>query len=132
MQKGDEFRLFVYGINLRVSYYSTNFRVAWVNFNGRVHAIGVGKTFIIAKVNGKELKCLVRVVDINKDQLTLHPGGSYDLDIKGVSDFLKWRSSNPKVASVSWTGRVIAKKKGTTVITAKIKRKIVKCTVVVK
>lgn len=69
MVKGEEFRLFVYGINKRVSYHSTNFRVAGVNFNGRVFAYQTGKAYIIAKVDNKELKCRVKVIDLNKKDL---------------------------------------------------------------
>lgn len=42
-----------------------------------------------------------------------------------------WKSSNPKVATVSSTGKVTAKKKGTTTITAKTNGKTYKCKVTV-
>lgn len=129
--KGEEFRLFVYGINLRVSYSSTNFRVAGVNFNGRVNAHQPGKTIIIAKVKNKdkELKCLVRVIDINKDKLSLEIGDTYRLKVKGIFALPKWYSSNSEVATVNWFGKVKAKGKGRTVISTKIKGKPVKCIV---
>ena len=42
-----------------------------------------------------------------------------------------WKSSNPKVATVSSKGKVTAKKKGTTTITAKVGKTIYKCKVTV-
>lgn len=130
--KGEEFRLFVYGINKRVSYSSTNFRVAGVNFNGRVFAYQCGKAFIMVKVDSKILKCRVRVIDITKDKLNMEVGDTYRLKINGIFALTSWKSSNPKVASVSIFGKVKAKSSGSTVITAKIKGKAVKCKVNIK
>ena len=132
MIKGEDYRLFVYGINKRVSFSSTNFRVAGVNFNGRVFAHQTGKAIIVAKVDGKSLKCRVRVIDISKDKLSLKVGDNYSLKIKGWNGLTSWKSSNKSVATVNKFGKVQAKNKGRTVITAKIKGKVVKCIVNVK
>ena len=132
MIKGEETRLFVFGINKRVSFSSTNFRVAGVNFNGRISAHQTGKAFIIAKVDGKKLKCRVHVVDINNEKLKLRKSDTYHLKISGTTAFVSWKSSNTEVASVSMFGTVKAKKKGTAVITAKVKHRTLKCTVIVK
>ena len=129
--KGEEFRLFVYGINKRVSFYSTNFRVAGVNFNGRVFAYQTGKAFIVAKVDGKKLKCRVKVIDLNRDKISLDVGDSYRLRIKGPAAFAKYKSSNSSVASVNVFGRIKAKQRGKTTITVKVKGKTLKCNVTV-
>jgi uncharacterized protein YjdB len=129
LEKGKEFHLFVYGINKRVSFTSTNFRVAGVNFNGRIMAYQTGKAFIIAKVDGEEIKCRVRVIDLNKNKLTLKVGKSYSLKVNGIVAIPSWKSSNPKVASVSMFGNVTAKSPGSTIITAKVKGKEIKCKV---
>jgi uncharacterized protein YjdB len=130
--KGEEFRLFVYGINKRVSYRSTNIRVAGVDFLGRVFAYRTGKTYIIAKVSGKKLKCRVRVIDLNKKQLKLSVGETYRLKVKGITDFARYKSSNPKVAKVNIFGKIKAKKPGKTTITVYIKGKVLKCKVTVE
>lgn len=130
--KGEEFRVFVYGINKRVSFHSTNFRVAGVNFNGRVFAYQTGKAFIIAKVDGRELKCRIKVIDLNKDRLNLDVGDSYRLGIKGPVFFAKYKSSNSSVATVNVFGKIEAKKPGKTIITVNVKGKILKCAVSVR
>jgi hypothetical protein len=132
MLKGEETRLTVFGINKRVSYYSTNFRVAGVNFNGRIHAYRTGKAFIIAKVDGKQLKCRVHVIDINKNKLVIKKGDCYRLKIAGSSTFIHWKSSNTKVASVSIFGNVKANCSGGATITAKVKGRTLQCRVIVK
>ena len=120
------------GINKRVSYSSTNFRVAGVNFNGRVYGHQVGKAYIIAKVNGDLLKCRVYVIDLNKNNIYLKVGQNYDLDVRGANTYVRWKSSNVNIASVSFTGKVKAKNRGKTEIIAKIKGKELKCSVYVE
>ncbi|MDD3174464.1 MAG: Ig-like domain-containing protein [Herbinix sp.] len=132
MIKGEETHLFVFGLNKRVSFYSTNFRVAGVNFNGRVFAYQTGKAFIIAKVDGKELKCRVHVIDINKETIELKVGNTYRLSISGAMSFKSWKSENNYVATVNMFGKVKAKHTGKTVIIAKVKGRSLKCTVYVK
>jgi uncharacterized protein YjdB len=132
MIKGEETHLSVFGLNKRVSYGSTNFRVVGVNFNGRLFAYRTGKAYIIAKVRGKELKCRVHVIDINKDKLKLKSGNTYRLRIKGTGSAVKWKSSDTNVAIVNWYGKVKAVYPGKAVITAKVKGRILRCTVYVK
>ncbi len=132
LAKGEEYRLCVFGINKRVSYYSTNFRVAGVNFNGRISAHQTGKTFIIAKVDGKQLKCRVHVIDLNKKKLVIKRGRSYQLHVKGTASYVRWRSSDTTVATVNIFGKVKARKKGNAVIYAKIKGKVLSCNVRIK
>lgn len=127
--KGEEYKLSVFGINKRVSYYSTNFRVVGVNFNGRLFGYHTGKAFIIAKVDKKELRCRVHVIDINKKSLTLKDGNTFRLKVKGTNSFVRWKSSNKKVVTVSMFGKVKAVSSGTTVIYGKVKGRTLKCTI---
>lgn len=132
MIPGEEYKLFVYGINKRVTYTSTNFRVAGVNFNGRVRAHRVGKTYILAETDNTILKCRVYVININKKKLQLKKGDACRLRINGNHSFVSWKSSNPKIVSVSMFGRVKANKKGKAFITAKVNGKTFICRVTVK
>lgn len=132
MIKGEEFHLFIYGINKKVSFSSTNIRVAGVNFNGRVFAYRTGKAFIVAKVDGKKLRCRVHVIDINKKKLQLSVGETYKLRVKGTNSLISWSSKDSKVAKVGMFGKVTAKKKGKTVVYAKVKGKKLKCEIIVR
>ncbi len=133
MIKGEETHLFVFGINKRVSFYSTNFRVAGVNFNGRVYAYHTGKTFIIAKVDGKKLKCRVHVINISKRTIKLKKNDSYRLKVHGtgICTWIRWESNHSEIASVDIWGRVKTKKSGSAVITAKVKGRSLNCTIYV-
>lgn len=130
--RGEEYHLKLIALNKRVTFSSTNFRVAGVGLHGRIFAYQTGKTFILAKVGNKVLKCRVHVIDLNKRSITLRPGRSRHLYVKGSNAFVRWMSANPRVASVSMFGRVKANKKGKTVIYAKVKGKTLSCVVRVK
>lgn len=132
--KGESYRLYVVAINKRVSFSSTDFKVAYVNLNGRVYAKRAGVAFIEAKVSGKVLKCKVRVLSINKRNLTLSVGESFTLRISGDGLFnsIRWKSGNSDVVSVNRYGIVTAKSKGNATITAKTKGKKLTCIVYVE
>lgn len=69
---------------------------------------------------------------LNKKKVTLYVGKTVRLKVKNAKKKVKWSSSKKSVATVSKTGKVKAKKKGKAVITAKVAKKKLKCTVTVK
>ena len=71
-------------------------------------------------------------VALNKKKLTLTVGKTYKLKLKNNKKKIKWSSSKKKVATVSKTGKVKAKKAGTARITAKVGKKKYVCKVTVK
>lgn len=86
----------------------------------------------------------VKKLKLNKKKLTLKKGKKYTLKLtisstaktakekKALKKAVKWSSSKKKVATVTKAGKVKAKKKGKTTITAKLKGKKVSCKVIVK
>lgn len=132
LASGEEYKLFIYRINKRVTWSSSNFRVAFVNFNGRVYALQHGKAIITAKVGSKKYRCRVTVIDLNKDKLVMRAGDTYHLRVLGSSFFTTYKSSNKKVAKVSMFGKVKAVGKGSAVITVRVRGKRLKCIVTVK
>lgn len=132
MVKGEAFKLYVVGINKKVSFSSTDFKVADVNIFGKVFAFRPGTTIIRARYDDVTLKCRVRVIDLNKKKLTLKKGETFRVKVKGPKFIVKWKSSNKKVATVSWTGKVKGVSKGTTKIIAECSGKTLVCEVNVK
>ena len=111
---------------------SSNEKVAKVNSNGKVTAITYGSTIITASINGYSSTCVVSVnsdyvpvngVTINKANLNITINSSESL-VSSVSPNnasnkdVVWKSSNTSVATVDNNGKVVAKKIGTTIITA--------------
>lgn len=127
--KGETERIYVLGLNKRVSYSSTDISVADVNIFGGVTAYRVGTTIIRVKVNNKVLKCRVRVVDINKKSLKLTIGDSYKLKIRGATFGIKWSSSDNTIVKVTKNGKIVGVSEGNATISGKIGGKILKCEV---
>lgn len=73
-----------------------------------------------------------KALKLNKSKVTMSVGDSVKLKVKNTKRSIKWKSSNKKVASVNKKGKVVAKKAGKTTITAKVKKKKLKCSVIVK
>lgn len=72
---------------------------------------------------------------INQTSITLYVGDTYQLNALENGSKIKassWSSKSSSIASVSSTGKVTAKKAGTTTITAKANGKTLKCKVTVK
>ena len=71
-------------------------------------------------------------IEISKTKKTLFVGAEYNLKISGTNKKITWTSSNKKVATVSSKGRIKAKKKGSTEITANVGKQKLKCAIRVK
>lgn len=96
---------------------------------------------IISSVESVESNA-ARSPKMSKTKITLYVGKSMALKVKNLGKKIKvtWKSSNKSVATVSYKGKVKAKKKGTAIITAKFSykkngkklTKTLKCKVTVK
>lgn len=70
-------------------------------------------------------------VDLTITEQILKP--SYQLKLENTAGMrVKWTTSNKNVATVSKSGKIIGRKKGTAVVTAKIGKKTLTCKVTVK
>lgn len=125
--KGESFKLYVMGINKKMSFSSTDIKVADVNLFGKVFSFRTGTTIIKVKVDNKVLQCRVKVIDISKNNLNLKVGKSSRLKIEGAWFGVRWSSSDTTVVVVGKLGKVTAVSKGITIITGKYKKKTVTC-----
>lgn len=69
---------------------------------------------------------------LSNSSISVLKGRTYTLKVKGTKKKVKWSSANKSVASVNQKGIVTGKKKGKTVITAKVNGKQYRCNVTVK
>lgn len=69
---------------------------------------------------------------ISKKVVTITVGKSATLKVNNAKGKITWKSSNPKVAAVSKSGKVTGKKAGTAKITANVGKKNYTCKVTVK
>lgn len=126
-------------INKKVKWKVSNKKFATVNSNGVVTTKKAGKgkkvtvtayladdSSIKATYKISIMKNPVKKIKLSAKTTTLKKGKSVTIKArftpsKGISKELTWTSSNKKVATVNAKGKVTAKKKGTTKITAKAK-----------
>ena len=136
MKVGQVYKLTVKGPHGAVKWRSSKSSVAAVDNSGVVRAKKKGTANIYAQVGKKKLKCRITVKNpapsINKKSLTLYRGGTCRLAVKYPTSKVKWSSSNKKVATINSKGTVIAKKNGKTTITAAMRGRKLRCSVVVK
>lgn len=112
------------GTKNKVTWISDNKSVATVSSGGKVTGKAPGVATITAKVDGKEMKAKVTVIDINHKSVVLEVGGEYgfiktlSLGDKIDNRNVKWTSDNTKVATIGKDGRVKAQSPGNAKITA--------------
>ena len=127
----------------KITYQSSNKKVATVSSKGVIRAKGAGTARITVKSGSKKVTVKVTVPrtktkKITKvpSSLTLKKGKTRVLRPRrspsGSDEKITYKSSNRKVAAVTSSGKITAKKKGTAVITVKSGSVSVKCKVTVK
>ena len=126
-----------------VTWSSGNTSVAKVDQNGKITAVDVGTTNILAKVGNKTASCSVTVkapltgISLNKTTLSLRKQStetlvvSYDPINTTDDKTIIWISDNEEVATVSG-GTVSALKEGTATITATVGSCTAQCVVTVE
>ena len=126
-----------------VTWSSENTSVAKVDQNGKITAVDVGTTNILAKVGSKTASCSVTVkapltgISLNKTTLSLRKQStetlvvSYDPINTTDDKTVTWTSDNEEVATVSG-GTVSALKEGTATITATVGSCTAQCVVTVE
>ena len=130
-------------LSKKVDWTTSDETIATVDENGIVTGVGLGTAYITAtSVNGVTAVCKVNVkkapgsISLDKSELTLHVHSSYTftktLTSNSATSF-KWTSSAPDVVRVYSTGKIVAQKSGTAVITVTTHNgKTASCTVTVK
>jgi len=129
--KGQKKTLKVKGTKKKVTWSSSKKSVATVSSKGKVTAKQKGTATITAKVNGKKLKCKVKVEKpyLSSTYAAITTGGTKQLKLKGTSQKVKWTTKKSSIATVSSKGVVTGHKRGATTITATVLGKKYSCDV---
>lgn len=112
----------VTGTKEKITWSSSNKNIASVNSKGKVVANKKGTTIITAKVGKQKLSCKITVENptLNVSSYTMNVSEKYTLKVKNTTQKINWSSSNKNIATVDTKGNILAKKKGSVTITAKI------------
>lgn len=105
---------------------NSNVKVARVISKKRVFARKGGKATLTATIKKKKTQVNIVVLAPVSSAVTMSNGNTYQIKTNGVSyKKFKWTSKNKNIVSVSKTGKVTAKKVGTTKVTGTFKKKTI-------
>lgn len=97
-----------------------------------IDVYNTGISTLTVEINGKKFNLYVNVIDneISSTSVVLAEGGSHQLRIRGEgAGKIEWSSVNTDIAEVDINGKVTGKKKGNTLITAKVNGKTFGCVI---
>lgn len=132
LEVGDTSRLYIVGINKRVTFSTKDFKVAGVYFTGKVEARRVGTTVINARVDGRTVQCKVIVIALNHKQVSIQRGQQVELAVEGTNQKVIWTSNDSAVASIDRKGVVTGVSCGKAKIIAKVNGVEMKCNIIVE
>lgn len=117
-----------------VTFNSSDKKVAKINGQGKITALKAGTTTITVSNSETEtsFKLTVKKPKLNKKSVTLAKGKSFKLKVTGQVGKATFKTSNKKIASVTKSGVIKAKKKGKATVTVKVNGISLKCKVKVK
>ncbi|MGN0318899.1 MAG: Ig-like domain-containing protein [Lachnospira sp.] len=112
-------------------WYSTDTGIVTVNESGVITTVGPGvaDVFVMSRSGSVTASCTVHSLALNYTSMTLEQYDSNYLDVIGTSDNITWRSSNPRVCTVTSDGKVTGRMAGTATITAVVNSKTLTCVV---
>lgn len=112
---------------------SSDTSIIKVDNTGYISAVGVGNCEVIAYASetGVQTSCVIYSVALSKTKLTMEQYDKFQLYVDGApaESKVSFRTSNPRVATVSADGEVVARQAGRTTITATIEGKTMTCVV---
>lgn len=114
-------------------WYSTDTGIVQVDQDGVITTVGPGTAdvFVISNNSGVEASCTVHSLAMSTSNIRIEQYDRYNLDVIGTEDKITWRSSNPRVCTVSSSGEVIGRRAGTATVTATVNNKTLRCVVTV-
>ena len=116
-----------------IKYYSDNPKVATVNKYGKITTKRAGQATIYGKTStGLYGYCDVLVVDLKRKAVTLRQYDTEQLTVNEISTGVTWYSKDINIATVSASGLVTGRRKGTTTIYAVVNGVKLGCRVTVK
>ena len=129
-------RLFPINSTETVKWVSSDTSVVVVDSNGQITTVGPGSCQVTAYTTYGTIQdtCMVYSMAISKSSTTLEQYDTFNLYVDGAPSTaaVSWRSSNPRIATVTQRGIVTARMPGECTITATVDGKTVTCNVIVR
>ena len=124
MIKGQSRTLKITGLKKgqKITWKSSNSKIVTVNKAGKLQAKAKGSATITGTVSKRKYTCkvTVQVPKLNKTSVTLKAGQTYQLKLSGTNQKITWKSSSPKLVTVSASGKLSAKSAGNATVPAQV------------
>lgn len=122
-------RLYPTNSNEWIKWLSTDTSVVQVDDKGNIVTVGAGQCEVIAYSNEGTVQdsCTIYSMAMSNTTLRLEQYDTFNLYVDGAPEKPSWRTTNPRVATVSATGKVTGRMPGECVITGTVDGKTVSC-----
>ena len=127
-------RLYPLNASETVNWLSTDTSVVVVEPDGQITTVGPGTCEVVAYTTYGTIQdsCRVYSMAISKSSLVLEQYDTFNLYVDGAPANASWRTSNPRIATVTQGGVVTGRMPGECIITATVNGKTVTCNVTIK
>ena len=108
---------------------STDTSIVQVDENGNIITVGAGTCEVIAysSAGTVEDSCIIHSVAMHFTDIRIEQYDTFNLYVDGNPEAVSWRTSNPRIATVTQNGVVTGRMPGECVITATVQGKTVTC-----
>lgn len=122
-------RLYPTNTNEHVKWLSTDTSIVQVDENGNIITVGAGTCEVIAysSAGTVEDSCIIHSVAMHFTDIRIEQYDTFNLYVDGNPEAVSWRTSNPRIATVTQNGVVTGRMPGECVITATVQGKTVTC-----
>lgn len=133
--KGRQLEATIYprSTNEELYWESTDTSIIQVSQSGYISAVGVGNCEVLAYSSrtAASATCEIYSMALSKTEITMEQYDKFELYVDGAPSDLKvsFRTSNPRVCTISSSGEVVARQKGKTTVTATVDGKTMVCEV---
>lgn len=122
-------RLYPTNTNEHVNWLSTDTSIVQVDANGNIVTVGAGQCEVVAysSAGTVEDSCIVHSIAMHFTDIRIEQYDTFNLYVDGNPEAVSWRTSNPRIATVTQDGLVTGRMPGECVITATVQGKTVTC-----
>ncbi len=122
-------RLYPTNTNEHVKWLSTDTSIVQVDEHGNIVTVGAGTCEVVAysSAGTVEDSCIIHSLAMHFTDIRIEQYDTFNLYVDGNPEAVSWRTSNPRIATVTQNGLVTARMPGECVITATVQGKTVTC-----
>ena len=122
-------RLYPTNTNETVKWVSSDTSIVTVDDNGNIVTVGAGTCEVTAYSSAGTVQdtCIIHSMAMHFTDIKLEQYDTFNLYVDGAPSAVSWRTSNPRIASVTQNGVVTGRMPGECVITATVEGKTVTC-----